>query len=63
MPEQAVFVVVNENLELACSVLEKGAAEKALPDIDEQLTSLFANRRKHREVWTVVNLHVANIQV
>ncbi|KAI8922013.1 CCR4-Not complex component, Not1-domain-containing protein [Powellomyces hirtus] len=49
MPEQAVYIIVADNLDLACSVLEKAAAEKALPDIDEALSSSFVNRRKHRE--------------
>ncbi|KAJ3024175.1 hypothetical protein HKX48_005578 [Thoreauomyces humboldtii] len=49
MPEQAVYIIVADNLDLACSVLEKAAAEKALPDIDEALSTSFVNRRKHRE--------------
>ncbi|KNC97024.1 CCR4-NOT core subunit CDC39 [Spizellomyces punctatus DAOM BR117] len=49
MPEQAVYIIVADNLDLACSVLEKAAAEKALPDIDEALATSFVNRRKHRE--------------
>ncbi|RUS35473.1 CCR4-Not complex component, Not1-domain-containing protein [Jimgerdemannia flammicorona] len=49
LPEQAIMIVVNENSELACSIIEKAAMEKALPEIDEALASGFNNRKKHRE--------------
>jgi CCR4-NOT transcription complex subunit 1 len=47
--EQLIFVIVSDNLDLACSVMEKAAAEKSIPDIDESLMSSFVSRRKHRE--------------
>ncbi|KAJ3092021.1 hypothetical protein HK102_011503 [Quaeritorhiza haematococci] len=49
IPEQAIYIIVNDNLDLACSVIEKTAAEKAVPEIDEGLASSYINRRKHRE--------------
>lgn len=36
-------------MDLACSVVEKTASEKAIAEIDEGLGSSFVNRRKHRE--------------
>jgi CCR4-NOT transcription complex subunit 1 len=48
--EQVVYVIVADNLDLACSVMEKAAAEKAIPDIDESLAAAYISRRKHREV-------------
>lgn len=49
IPEQAVFLTVADNLDLAVSIIEKTAAEKAVPEIDEALAASYANRRKHRE--------------
>ncbi|CAJ0847288.1 16872_t:CDS:10 [Entrophospora sp. SA101] len=47
--EQAILILVSDNLELACSVIEKAAIDKAVPEIDEALSSLFSNRKKHNE--------------
>ncbi|KAJ3299964.1 hypothetical protein HK104_005661 [Borealophlyctis nickersoniae] len=49
MPEQAVYIIVGDNLDLACSVMEKAASEKAIPEIDDALHTAYHNRRKHRE--------------
>ncbi|KAG0199082.1 hypothetical protein BGX28_007595 [Mortierella sp. GBA30] len=49
MPEQSILMTVNDNLDLACSVIEKAAMEKAIPEIEESLASAFSNRKKHRE--------------
>ena len=55
--EQAVFMIVSDNIELACSVMEKSAAEKAVVEgmfecdgiVDEALANAYATRQKHRE--------------
>ncbi|KAI8604517.1 CCR4-Not complex component, Not1-domain-containing protein [Dissophora ornata] len=49
MPEQSILMTVNDNLDLACSVIEKAAMEKAIPEIEESLTNAFNARKKHRE--------------
>ncbi|CAG8494332.1 7474_t:CDS:10 [Funneliformis mosseae] len=49
IPEQAILIVVADNLDLACSFIEKAAMDKAVPEIDESLASSFSNRKKHRE--------------
>lgn len=49
LPEQLIYVVVADNLDLACSFMEKAAAEKSILEIDEQLAPSYANRRKQRE--------------
>ncbi|KAF9185667.1 hypothetical protein BGZ51_002497 [Haplosporangium sp. Z 767] len=49
MPEQSILMTVSDNLELACSVIEKAAMEKAIPEIEESLANAFNNRKKHRE--------------
>lgn len=48
-PEQAIFLVVEDNLELACSVMEKAVASKAIPDIDETLQNSYLARRLHKQ--------------
>ncbi|KAK3820433.1 MAG: CCR4-Not complex component, Not1-domain-containing protein [Benniella sp.] len=49
MPEQSILMTVNDNLDLACSVIEKAAMEKAIPEIEESLAIAFNARKKHRE--------------
>ncbi|KAF9939083.1 hypothetical protein BGZ65_011619, partial [Modicella reniformis] len=49
MPEQSILMTVNDNLDLACSVIEKAAMEKAIPEIEESLANAFNIRKKHRE--------------
>ncbi|CAJ0849761.1 6099_t:CDS:2, partial [Entrophospora sp. SA101] len=52
--EQAILILVSDNLELACSVIEKAAMDKAVPEIDEALSTTFSNRKKHREVVIIL---------
>ncbi|KAG9303880.1 hypothetical protein G9A89_005790 [Geosiphon pyriformis] len=47
--EQAILIVVADNLDLACSIVEKSAMEKAIPEIEDNLSISFSNRKKHRE--------------
>ncbi|GAA6009388.1 hypothetical protein JCM10207_003757 [Rhodosporidiobolus poonsookiae] len=49
LPEQAILVIVAENLDLACSVVEKVAMEKAVQEVDEGLAPAYVSRRSHRE--------------
>ncbi|GJN93365.1 hypothetical protein Rhopal_006418-T1 [Rhodotorula paludigena] len=49
LPEQAILVIVAENLDLACSVVEKVAMEKAVMEVDEGLSPAYLSRRAHRE--------------
>lgn len=48
LPEQAIVVIMQDNLDLACSVIEKAAMEKALPEVDDGLAYAYSNRREHR---------------
>lgn len=48
LPEQALMVIMQENLDLACSVIEKAAMDKAVPEVDEGLTNAYTSRREHR---------------
>ncbi|GAA5963421.1 hypothetical protein JCM21900_000443, partial [Sporobolomyces salmonicolor] len=49
LPEQAILVLAAENLDLACSVVEKVAMEKAVLEVDEGLSPAYVARRSHRE--------------
>ena len=48
-PEQAVTGVVQDNLDIACNIIKAAAQEKAIKDIDVNLTPAYISRRKHRE--------------
>lgn len=50
IPEQAILVLAGENLDLACSVVEKVAMEKAVLEVDDGLSPAYLSRRGHREV-------------
>ncbi|KAI1848953.1 hypothetical protein JX266_005381 [Neoarthrinium moseri] len=48
LPEGTLIMCVNSNLELACSVIEKHAEERALPEIEEMMEQELEARRRHR---------------
>lgn len=48
LPEQALLLLVQDNLDLACVVIEKTAMEKALAKVDEGLAPAYAARREFR---------------
>lgn len=48
-PEQALSTVMQDNLELACSVVEKAAMDKAMPEVDDGLAQAYTARRDHRQ--------------
>lgn len=47
--DATVQQIVSDNLDLACSIIEKAAMDKAVPEIDEGLAPAFAARKKHRD--------------
>lgn len=50
MPMDQIAMVVSDNLDLACSIIEKAAQEKGLPEIDDALTNAYNARKRAREV-------------
>lgn len=50
MIEQAVQLVVNENLELGCTIIERAATDKAVRDIDKSLQPAYESRQKAKSV-------------
>ncbi|BFZ65241.1 CCR4-NOT core subunit cdc39 [Saitoella coloradoensis] len=49
LPEHAIMVTVSDNLDLACSIIEKAAMDKAVPEIDEGLAPAYLARAQHRQ--------------
>ena len=47
-PEGFVLMCVNENLEMACKMVEKQAAESAIPEMEPHLENELAKRRNHK---------------
>eukprot|EP01133_Synstelium_polycarpum_P015486 gene15486-18389_t len=47
--EHAISTVCADNLEFACSIVERAATEKAVVDIDAVLSSSYMERLKHKE--------------
>ena len=46
-----MFILVSDNLDLACSIIEKTSSEKAIEEIDKNLILAFEARRTHRDVY------------
>ena len=47
LPEGTVIMCVNSNLDLACSIIEKQAEERAIPEIERLLSRELEARRRH----------------
>ncbi|KAL1873111.1 hypothetical protein VTK73DRAFT_1116 [Phialemonium thermophilum] len=48
LPEGVIIMCVNSNLDLASSVIEKSAEERAVPEIEEMIEGEMEARRRHR---------------
>lgn len=48
LPEGTIIMCVNLNLDFACSIIEKQAEERAIPEIEEMLEGELEARRQHR---------------
>ncbi|KAG6854974.1 hypothetical protein C0991_009797 [Blastosporella zonata] len=48
--EQVVQMIVADNLDIACSAIEKAAMERAVSDVDEGFAASYEARRRHREL-------------
>jgi CCR4-NOT transcription complex subunit 1 len=48
LPEGTIMMCVNSNIDLACSVIEKSAEERAVPEIEEMIQPDLEARRLHR---------------
>ena len=50
--EQVLSILVADNVEVACSAIEKAAMERAAADVDEASAASYEARRRHRELRT-----------
>lgn len=50
IPDQVVLLLVQDNLDIACTAIEKAAMERAVSDVDEGFAASYEVRRRHREV-------------
>ncbi len=50
VPESVVQILVADNLDVACTAIEKAAMERAVSDVDEGFAASYEVRRRHREV-------------
>lgn len=48
--EQVLSILVSDNVEVACSAIEKAAMERAVADVDESFATSYEARRRHREL-------------
>ena len=49
LPEGAILMCVNDNLDTACGVVEKQAEERSIPEIEPHIENMIASRRQHRQ--------------
>ena len=50
IPEPAIALIVQDNLDIACSAIEKAAMERSVTDVDDGFAQAYESRRRHREV-------------
>ncbi|KAG5923800.1 hypothetical protein E4U61_002488 [Claviceps capensis] len=48
LPEGTIIMCVSSNLDLACSIIEKQAEERAVPEIEDMIEPELEARRRHR---------------
>ena len=50
VPDQVIYLLVQENIELACQAIEKAAMDRSVIDVDDGFATAYEYRRRHREV-------------
>ncbi|KAF7440940.1 hypothetical protein PC9H_001289 [Pleurotus ostreatus] len=50
LPDPVIMVLVTDNLDMACSAIEKSAMDQAVTDVDENFATSYEARRRHREI-------------
>lgn len=50
VPEHAIMLIVNDNVDVACRAIEKAASDRAISDVDDHFALAYSDRRLHREV-------------
>ncbi|RDX42663.1 Not1-domain-containing protein [Lentinus brumalis] len=49
VPDQVIYLLVQENIELACQAIEKAAMDRAVIDVDDGFAAAYEIRRRHRD--------------
>ncbi|OSD02780.1 Not1-domain-containing protein [Trametes coccinea BRFM310] len=49
VPDAVIFMLVQDNIDLACQIIEKAAMDRAVIDVDEGFAGAYEVRRRHRE--------------
>lgn len=49
IPDQAIQLIVNDNVDIACTVIEKAAMDRAAAEVEDAFTDAYNARRNHRE--------------
>ncbi|KAI8998906.1 Not1-domain-containing protein [Trametes punicea] len=49
VPDAVIFMLVQDNIDLACQIIEKAAMDRAIIDVDEGFATAYEVRRRHRE--------------
>ncbi|KAG8902291.1 hypothetical protein FRB99_004653 [Tulasnella sp. 403] len=49
IPDQAIQLIVNDNADIACAVIEKAAMDRAVAEVDDAFMDAYNIRRTHRE--------------
>lgn len=50
MPEQVLLLLTQDNVDIACQVIEKVAMDRAVVEIDDALAQAYEVRHRHLEV-------------
>ncbi|KAG8924030.1 hypothetical protein FRC02_010689, partial [Tulasnella sp. 418] len=49
IPDQAIHLIVADNIDVSCAAIEKAAMDRAVAEVDEAFANAYATRRHHRE--------------
>ncbi|CAD7696161.1 unnamed protein product [Ostreobium quekettii] len=50
--EQTINIVINDNLDLGCTIIERASTDKAIKEVDERLLPFYQSRQKARAAGT-----------
>lgn len=54
VPDPVLVLIAQDNLDIACTAIEKAAMERAVLDVDEGFAASYEVRQRHREVGLFV---------
>jgi predicted short-subunit dehydrogenase-like oxidoreductase (DUF2520 family) len=63
VPEQIILRVVSDNVDMACTAIERAAMDRAVTVIDETFAASYEHRRRHAEVCGLALLDIFELKV